>query len=202
MEPRERVVMKSIELFALSGIRLVTMDQIAAELGMSKRTIYELFKDKDTLVRECLETMRDQHMEELREMLARSSNVIEALYLVGQHGEKKKVAFNRLFFEDLKKLYPNMWESVKRGANKNEESFSCAIIRRGMKEGIFHSELNVMVVDAFIRMMMEIFHQRESFPENTTDEDMIRNIIIPYYMGISTQKGQKLLKQYFPITLT
>ena len=50
MEPRERVVLKSIELFSRYGIRQVTMDQIASELGMSKRTIYELFKDKDTLL--------------------------------------------------------------------------------------------------------------------------------------------------------
>lgn len=202
MEPRDRVVMKSIELFAQSGIRLVTMDQIAAELGMSKRTIYELFKDKDALVRECLEIMRAQHMQEVVKIMDEASDVIEALYKVSQYGEKKKASMNRLFFEDLRKLYPKMWESVRRGSSKHEESFSCSIIRRGMTEGIFLKDLEVPIVDLFLRMMMEIFHQRELFPDDTSDEALLMNIIIPYYIGISTKKGQELIRQYFPMTLS
>ena len=55
MEAKERVIAKSIDLFTKSGIRLVTMDQIASAVGMSKRTIYELFKDKDKLLFQCIE---------------------------------------------------------------------------------------------------------------------------------------------------
>ena len=83
MEARERVILKSIDLFTQYGIRQVTMDQIASELGMSKRTIYEHFRDKDTLLRECLETMNMQHTVEVNEILAGASNVIEALYRLG-----------------------------------------------------------------------------------------------------------------------
>lgn len=101
MEPNQRVIQKSIELFTQYGIRQVTMDQIAEEAGMSKRTIYELFRDKDTLVWECLETMNRNHMQEVKNILASASNVIEALYRAGLHGEKKKSVINHLFFEDL-----------------------------------------------------------------------------------------------------
>jgi len=201
MEPKERVISKSIELFVQSGIRLVTMDQIALELGMSKRTIYELFKDKDTLVRECLETIRYRHLEEVRNILAAASNVIEALYLVSQHGEKKKSSANRLFFEDIKKLYPIMWKSIQKGSRPGEASFSSTILKRGMDEGIFVKDLKIPIVDAYIHIMMDSFHQKELFPENTTDEDLIKNVIIPYYIGISTLKGQELIKKYFPLTL-
>ncbi|MBP6870503.1 MAG: helix-turn-helix transcriptional regulator [Bacteroidales bacterium] len=99
MESSERIILKSIELFTRYGIRLVTMDQIAEEVGMSKRTIYELFKNKDTLVMECLESIHRKQMTEIQEIAERVSNVIEALYRVGQYSEKKKAEMNPIFLK-------------------------------------------------------------------------------------------------------
>jgi len=202
MEPNERVILKSLELFKRSGIRLVTMDQIAEEVGMSKRTIYELFKDKDTLVVECLEAMHRQQMADIREIMADASNIIEALYRLGQHGEKMKAGINYLFFEDIRKIYPQIWDLMKKRAKTGTGSFSVNILTQGIKEGIFQPDLNIGIVDIFINSMMEIFHKKDIFPENTSDKDLIKNIIIPYYMGISTDKGKKLIEQYIPLTLS
>jgi len=201
MEPNERVILKSIELFTLSGIRQVTMDQIAEEVGMSKRTIYELFKDKDALVLECLETMHIRYTQEIQEILTNASNVIEALYHLGKHTEKTKSMINRSFFEDLKKLYPNMWETMKKRNKPGIGSFSYKILVKGIEEGIIKKDINIEIVDTFIFKMMETFHKKEGFPENTSDKDLLKNIIIPYYMGISTDKGKKLIEQYIPLTL-
>lgn len=202
MEPNERIILKSIELFTRSGIRLVTMDQIADEVGMSKRTIYELFKDKDALVIECLETMHRKQMVEIREIIANTSNVIEALYRMGQHGEKKKASINHLFFEDIKKLYPQIWDLMKKRARTGADSFSLNILTKGIEEGIFRSDLNVEIVDIFFNAMMEIFHKKDIFPENTTDKELLYNIVIPYYIGISTEKGKTIIEQYIPLTLS
>lgn len=201
MEANERVILKSIELFTLYGIRQVTMDQIAEEVGMSKRTIYELFKDKDSLVWECMESMHRHHTQEIRDIIANSSNVIEALYKLGQHGEKKKSMINRSFFEDLKKLYPSMWETMKQRTRPGPGSFSYNILTKGIEEGIFKKDINIEIVDTFIYYMMETFHKKDIFPENTSDKDLLKNIIIPYYMGISTEMGKKLIEQYIPVSL-
>jgi TetR/AcrR family transcriptional regulator, cholesterol catabolism regulator len=201
MESNERVILKSIELFTKSGIRLVTMDQIAEEVGMSKRTIYELFKDKDALVVECLEAMYRLQMKEIQDILDNSPNVIEALYNVSKHGELKKAQISHLFFEDIRKLYPHMWNMQKNRAQNKETSFSYKILVKGIEEGIFLKDLNIEVVDTFMYTMMETIHKKEIFPENTSDKELLRNIIIPYYMGISTEKGKKLLEKYIPLTL-
>jgi TetR/AcrR family transcriptional regulator, cholesterol catabolism regulator len=201
MEPNERVILKSIELFTRSGIRQVTMDQIAEEVGMSKRTIYELFKDKDTLILECLEEMHRKQMIEIQDILASASNVIEALYKLGQHGEKKKAAINYLFFEDIRKSYPQMWDMMKQRAKTGSGSFSSKIINKGIEEGIFRQDINVEIVDIYINSMMETFHKKDIFPDNTTDKDLLKNIIVPYYLGISTEKGKKLIEQYIPLIL-
>ena len=200
MEPNERVLLKSIELFTKYGIRLVTMDQIADEVGMSKRTIYELFKDKDTLVKFCLEEMFRMQIQETQEILAKTSNVIEALHRMGIYREKKLASVNFLFYEDIRKLYPHLWEQMKRFAKSGADSLNRKILTKGIKEGIFKKELKVEIIDIFITSMMEIFHKKDTFPENTSDEDLIRNIIVPYYLGISTEKGKQLIEQYLTAT--
>lgn len=202
MEPNERIIHKALELFTKSGIRLVTMDQIAEEVGMSKRTIYELFKDKDTLVLECLEAMHRQQMQEIQEIISGSANVIEALYLMGERGEKKRAMINHLFFEDIRKLYPQIWDKLKSRAKAGTDSFSYKILTQGIKEGIFREDLNVEIVDIFFNAMMEILHKKDIFPENTSDKELLKNIIVPYYSGISTEKGKQIIDGYVKLILT
>ncbi len=196
MEPRQRLIQKSIELFTQYGIRQVTMDQIAEEAGMSKRTIYEMFRDKDTLVWECLETMNRQHMEELQSILSLASNAIEALYKFAQHGEQKNAGINRLFFEDLRKIYPHFWNIMKERTQPGSGSFSCNILEKGIREGIFVEDINVEIVDAFFYVIIETFSKKDVFPQNITHKDLIRNIVLPYFRGISTEKGRELIEKY------
>ncbi len=197
MEAKERVILKSIELFLQAGIRLVTMDQIATEVGMSKRTIYEMFKDKDDLLTQCLESMFQQNKDEFHEIVSKSDNAIEALYLIGQHGEKKKASINRLFFEDFKKLYPQLWEQFKEKNGPGRESVSFTILQKGLGEGIFRKELNLEIVDIFVHSMMETCYNAVIFPVNSDMKEIIGNVIIPYFRGIATRKGQDLIEIYF-----
>lgn len=197
MEAKERVIAKSIDLFSKSGIRLVTMDHIASAVGMSKRTIYELFKDKDKLLYECIETLNRQHESELQEIISNSDNAIEALYLIGQHGENKKASINRLFFDDLEKLYPQLRKLIM-GRNKpGNESISYTLLKRGISEGIFRKELNLIIVDTFIKEMMKIIHNQEVFDDTSNTIELIDNIVIPYFRGIATTKGLELINKHF-----
>lgn len=197
MDARERVILKSIDLFTRYGIRQVTMDRITSELGMSKRTIYELFNDKDTLLWECLETMHRQQTIEVNEILAVASNVIEALYKLGQYGEQKNAAINCLFFEDLKKLNPDFWNTMKNKSKPGPGSFSYAILEKGVKQKIFRANLNLVLVDTFIHIIMNSFHEKDVYPLNYSRADILKNTIIPYYQGIATEKGKKLIDEYF-----
>jgi len=201
MEARERIIERSIELFTKLGIRFVTMDQIAGELGISKRTIYEIFKDKDDLLVQCLQEMGKLHNNELREIISKSENVIEALYHIAQHGERKRASANVLFFEDLEKLYPQILQNFKNRKGKEEESVTITILKKGIVEGIFREELNIKIVEVFIHEMMKICYKKDLFPGNFNDLTIIENIIIPYFKGISTRKGQELIDKHFPVAI-
>ncbi len=198
MNTKDRIIWKSVELFKKAGIRQVTMDQIAAALGMSKRTIYEMFKDKDELLWQCLLVMDKQNEEEMDAIISQSSNAIEALYMIGQHGEKKKADINPLFFDDFEKLYPQMQSFFVKRNQPGNESITYSLLKRGIEEGIFRKDINLAVVDIFIYEMMKICHKADIFPESTQTRIIIDNIIIPYFRGISTKKGLELIEKHFP----
>ena len=197
METKDRIICKSIELFTQWGIRFVTMNQIAGETGISKRTLYEVFKDKDDLLKQCIEQMAEQNAIEMEKIINASDNTIEALYLIGQHGERKKSTVNRLFFEDMDKLYPHLKKLFMKRSDK-EETITFKILKKGINEGIFRKEIDLRIVDTFIHEMMRICHNSELFANDTNNSELVENIVIPYFRGISTQKGQDLLEQHFP----
>ncbi len=139
------------------------------------------------------------HLAEINEILSRASNVIEALYLFGVHGEKKKASINRLFFEDIRKYYPQLHSNLKSRTRPGPGSISHKVLLKGQQEGIFREDINVEVVDIFIHYMMQALHDREVFPANISDKEILWNAIIPYYNGICTDKGRQLIKDHIPL---
>ena len=83
-ELRERIIMTATEAFTLKGIKCITMDDIAAALGISKRTLYEVFADKESLLKECIlhkQAERDKYLQAIYEQ---SNNVLEVILAVFQ----------------------------------------------------------------------------------------------------------------------
>ena len=78
-ELRERIIMTSTEAFTSKGIKCITMDDIAAALGISKRTLYEVFADKETLLKESILKIQQDRDKYLQEVYEHSSNVLEVI---------------------------------------------------------------------------------------------------------------------------
>ncbi len=82
VEVRERIIVESGLLFGKYGIRSMTMDALAEEMGISKRTIYERFRDKDTLLLEVIRYYKKQTKENAHNLIDQSDNAIEALFRI------------------------------------------------------------------------------------------------------------------------
>ena len=78
-ELRERIIMTATEAFTLKGIKCITMDDIAAALGISKRTLYEVFADKESLLKECILQKQAERDKYLQEIYEQSNNVLEVI---------------------------------------------------------------------------------------------------------------------------
>lgn len=198
MELRARIVTVAFELFMKYGIRSVTMDQITGHLGISKRTLYETFKDKNELLREGLDYLANIKRTEAKNTMMRSDNVIETIYILARKGEEMKQQINPLFFEDIRKYYPDVHALFIKKSRYRDYSLTHNLLKKGIKDGLFKSDLDIELVNNFFHQVMNIVMNEEIFPKDRySQEDIFRDIIMPYLIGISTDKGQQQIHIYF-----
>ena len=105
VELRERIITAATEAFTSKGIKSITMDDIAAALGISKRTLYEVFSDKESLLKECILKAQADRDKYLQKIFEQSHNVLEVILAVFQKSIEVFHQTNKRFFEDIKK-YP------------------------------------------------------------------------------------------------
>ena len=199
MNTRQRIMMGAMELFARDGIRSVTMDALAAELGVSKRTIYENFKDKTELLREGITTGGEIHGKTLNEIMNNAPNVIDALYRIGKENHQVMQKINPRFFSDLKKHYPEILELVTRDYTTKSRKFMLKLFRQGADEGVFEKNINMDIV-ASVWMQLVDLAQSSQESDVISDSWSVKewhfHLFMPYLRGISTDKGRELIDQY------
>jgi AcrR family transcriptional regulator len=194
MEIRDRIIEEATSQFLQFGIRNVTMDGIAAGLGMSKRTVYETFKDKSTLVISCLEVLGKKHEKKNAEICSSSKNVIETIFLYMQEGIKAMNVISPVFFRDMEKLYPAKWKKLRENNEKEATRLTRELLQKGINEGLFRSEINIPIVSKLFREQMNLLADEKVFPRDEYNyTDIFQSLTINFMRGISTKKGIELI---------
>ena len=109
MEPEEKIIKGAEELFFRFGVRSVTMDDIAKHLGMSKKTIYQCYKDKDEMVFKLMQVQVQQHEEVFGGIQKTSANVIEEVFEIMKEISSYLSRVNPLLMYELQKYYPKAY---------------------------------------------------------------------------------------------
>lgn len=194
MEIHERIIEEATNQFLQFGIRNVTMDGIAAAMGMSKRTVYEAFKDKSALVHSCLEMLRQKHKSRNEEICNSSQNVVETIFTFMREGIKAMNAINPVFFRDMEKLYPRAWENLRKNNEQEAFDLSRELLHKGINEGLFRSEINIPIVAKLFHEQMNLLADEKVFPRNEYNyADVFQSLTINFMRGISTKKGIELI---------
>ena len=195
MEVRERIIIESGQLFGKYGIRSMTMDSLAEEMGISKRTIYERFKDKDTLLLEVIKFYKQQTKEEAMTIIEGSDNVIEALFRIMKLTVTQVSQMNPLFFHDFKKYHGRVYREFAHPGDMRDFSITQKLFETGMEQGIFRDDLHMDIVNRALHSLFDLFGHDSSLVEEGFDrKDLFEHMIIPYFRGLSTKKGRKLLQ--------
>jgi len=137
MEVTERIIVESGLLFSKYGIRSMTMDALAEEMGISKRTIYERFKDKDSLLRKVLAYSKNKSSEEAHAIIAESDNAIEALFRIVKMTVQQIRLLNPLFFHDFRKYHAKIFKEFSDPGNIRDYSVTLNLLETGVKQKVF-----------------------------------------------------------------
>ena len=198
-EIQNSIIQAAHRMFIERGIKDVKMDDIAAELSISKRTIYELFNDKEQLLRKVLMYQNEMMHERGIEIVRNSSHILEIiLKLYNLHFELLKMVNNK-FFAELDK-YPEICKHKKNEENKNMKKF-VAWMELGRKQGLFRQdadfEILVFIIKRDLMTILEVKMQTgHTELKKFTPEELGRKLILFYLRGISTPKGQEIIEEY------
>lgn len=165
---KEKILEAATPMFYQHGIRKVKMDDIAKRLRISKRTVYEIYADKEDLLLEVLQHSDEANRQKMKRLDVPGTNVIDIIILFFKQKAEEVSRINPVFFEDMQR-YPKLLEFFrKRHERQGVETQD--FIRRGIDEGYFLTDINfdlvVMVADASVQFIMSNYlYKKYNFKE-------------------------------------
>ncbi|MCQ2233823.1 MAG: TetR/AcrR family transcriptional regulator [Paludibacteraceae bacterium] len=190
-DTKERIIIEAQNLFCINGIKRITMDEIAERMSISKRTIYENFKDKNELVLECLRHLQKQFENEEKQIEANYNNVVEIMMyhtLLIQNSLKN---ISLQFWEDLKNIkFPADYHNKKSEEKRIKLEMA---IQRGIREGYYRESVNAEVVSiAFCNGIRNLVKDCiETNPKHNIN-NIVTMFISILLRGICTNKGLEI----------
>lgn len=197
MDIKERIIENSLELFMNRGCKSVTMDDVAGENGVSKRTLYEFFKDKSTLLQDILVLYENKMRKMFYDISMTSDNILEQFFQLHDRQSELSINLRIIFFAELKKFYPEIYNTVVKKMVCTHDNVIKDGIIKGQQQGLFCKNLNVDIVSKVMGELGSIMENQQLFPLNQFERKAVfREIFINYLRGISTLKGIEIIDNY------
>ena len=173
------------------------MDEIALQLGVSKKTIYQSFSDKNELVDEVMVDMLDENKKCCVLSIQNSEDAIHEILLMMDAMKDMMTSLSPSFVFDIQRGHPSSFKKFDNFKTGFIYEILKANIERGKLEGLYRSEVNTEVISKFrLHTMMLIFNE-EIFPKNQYSVLELQNEMIIYYLyGMVTLKGYDLITKY------
>lgn len=196
---RETIIKSAAEMFVEQGIKAVRMDDIARHIGVSKRTLYEMFGDKEELLYQCLSYYIREQDKRHAELGAQAKNVLEAMLLVFGDVMNSAEVSHRLQ-SNLRRFYPKVYErlvSERSRSREGLEQFKIAL-SRGVEEGYFQGIVNFDLAITLLRYSVEGLVVRKDvlLSHNMSTNDALVFLVVNFLRGISTEKGMRFIDDF------
>ncbi|MFA6277643.1 MAG: helix-turn-helix domain-containing protein [Pedobacter sp.] len=198
MEVKEYIVEESDKLFCQYGFKSVTMDDIAKHLGMSKKTIYQHFRDKDELVNILIKAKLENQNCTMDFCATSAENAVHEIFFAITNIHELLSSMNPKLFYDLQKYHPKAWLYFKEFKENNLGKCIYANLERGIKEGFYRAEINK---DILTQMRLDqvdlLFNQHDHYTKNKYNIAQVMAEITEHFLyGICNQKGLEKINHY------
>lgn len=178
-------------MFVELGIKSIRMDDIAHTLGISKRTLYEMFTDKEELISLCMKYLMDEQLRMVAETTADCDDKLEALFngfkLMLDGGER-----HHRMMTNLQKFYPAVFDRIRVEHIRGGVSRLREVILSYIDFGLINSNINVdLSITIFYYTATGVFGQRNNIilPEGVTEKGAFMYTIVNFFRGIATEEG-------------
>ena len=210
MTQKENVVVHVAEMISTLGIRSIRMDDVASSLGISKRTLYEMFDDKEELLFDALKYILEKRPKELLKDVKGYSNSLEMLFMCSStlmSGGLLSDAGRRMA-ANIKKFYPTIYEQVRQYHSEAAMSSLQKVLEQCCAEGYIDTtvDIELMIRLMFSIMSSSVYDDSIVIPEEISREEAYGALFINFFRGISSPKGQTVIDEMLartprPLTL-
>ncbi|UZD22608.1 TetR/AcrR family transcriptional regulator [Algoriphagus halophytocola] len=189
---RQKILEVAIEQFSHYGVRIVTMEDIARLIGISKKTLYQEFKDKKELIKEAFSTVLEQDCQKLQDFADSKDGVIEHLVQTSKMVRERLSAMNPLVIIEIQRYFPDTWEVFERYREEVIETDLVNVLERGKKLGYFRPEINSAILAKMrVEQISAGFNMTNLRNSEFTLVEMQVSVLDHFLHGIFTDKGRE-----------
>ncbi len=197
-EQRARIIRAALEMYIEHGVKSVRMDDIAQKMRISKRTIYEIFGDKEELLYAAVQT----HMEELSAKLDRvggdATNILVSILKVQEYLVTSTDSTSRLR-SSVRQFYPSIYERLRMHGKAERESIFKQRLMTGVEQGLIKGDIDMELLVSIMFYLCTAIVENDNkltIPEGMAPHEAFRTSIVIVLRGVSTAKGIDVIDNY------
>ena len=190
---KTRILDAATDAFSQKGIKSVRMDDIAKSLNISKRTLYEIYENKEVLLFECLKSAKSASQQEMMLIATQQANVMDIILTIYRSKIAQLQKINPQFYSDLEK-YPELQSFLEEQHDKDRSQLK-NFLNRGIEEGYFKGDINIDIITNIFEAINEYMKIHKLYAEFPIDQ-LFNNMLFVTIRGISTQKGVEVIDNF------
>ncbi|RDK88288.1 TetR/AcrR family transcriptional regulator [Marinirhabdus gelatinilytica] len=191
---KDKIIEKASEMFLTLGFKSVTMDDIASEMGISKKTIYAHFNNKETIIAVVTDSIFEEVSKDIDCICALEQNPIEEIYEIKkrvlEHMRNEKTSP----WHQLQKYYPTIFQNIKNRQCSFMQECVVKNLHRGIEQGLFRNNIDVQFVSRIYFNGVTGIKDSNLFPISMFNGSHLYEMFLEYHLrGIVTPEGRKIL---------
>lgn len=192
----KRFLEKVVILFIENGAKTLTMDDIAKEFGMSKKTLYQKYANKEALLSDVLHYKLEEVIEKLNELDATVENAIERMFCRDQQIEKAMQTNKSLLIRQLLKYYPTIFNKHMMDFSERFTEVMVHNIKRGREQGYYRDDFDANIYGKIFFQLVTSYDSSPFFNTDEIDRTHFNNEAMLFFLNaITTEKGKDYLRK-------
>jgi AcrR family transcriptional regulator len=192
-----RILFKARDLMLLNGVKHVTMDDIANQLGMSKKTIYQFYKDKDALVMAVVNFELEEQSSKCQRTQDTADNAVHEMFMLLEDIQQMFKNMNPMTMNEIAKYYPEAFARIQ----NHKDEFMHQIIKtnliKGIEQGVYRKEIDPEILSIYRLETSFVPFNPQLYPFSKFDIGKVTlQIIENFIYGVMSLKGIELMEKY------
>jgi len=201
MNPQQALITdKAIQLFGQYGVKTITMDDVASACGMSKKTIYNLFENKDDLIQTVIAQLTTNYTQSYNAIRKSSSTAPEEVLASIEVIETAFRQINHRLVSEVYKYHFTTWKKIDMFRDSVVLDFIKSNLQRGQEQGYYHNCFdNKIIAQMRLRELNSLHGSYEDISDRFRLHEVLTQVSFHYLAGIVTPKGAQILKKQYKI---